>query len=110
MLTINERVAHSETDPSGVVLPVDPVSDVIEQPSNGGLLQGHSGRQAAADQSRPHFPNTVPVPRACQGDTTVYTQQAVECTLNNTNAQTFEYNNTIFCHLPLTLIETNSTK
>lgn len=96
MLTTNERVAHSETDPSGVVVPVYPVGDVVEQPSNGGLLQGHGGRQAAADQSRPHFPNTVPVPRAGQGNTTVYTQQAVECTLNNTNTRTFEYNNTNF--------------
>lgn len=42
-LTVNGDVAHSKADPNGVVLAMDPVSDVVEQSANGGLLQGHGG-------------------------------------------------------------------
>jgi len=41
MLTVNGHTAHSEEDPNGVVLAVDPVSDVIKQATDGRLLQGH---------------------------------------------------------------------
>lgn len=63
------------------MLTMDPIYDVVKESTDGGLLQGHSGRQATADQSRPHLPDAVPVPRTGQRDTTVRTKQAVECTL-----------------------------
>lgn len=82
-MTINEHVAHSKIDPDGLMLAMDPVNDVVEQSSDGGLLQGHSGREATADQSGPHLPDAVPVPRTGQRHTTVCAQQAVKCTLSN---------------------------
>lgn len=81
-LAVNEHAAHGEIDPDGVVLPMDPVSDVVKQASDGGLLQGHSGRQATADQSWPHFTDAVPVSRTGQRDTAVDSQQAVQSTLS----------------------------
>lgn len=65
-------------DPDGVVLPVDAVDDVIEQMSDGGLLQGHGWRQAAADQSGPHLAHVVPVPGTGVQSAAVDGQQAVE--------------------------------
>ena len=84
----SEHVAHGKIDPYGVVLPVDPVGDVIKQLTDGGLLQGHGGQQAATDQSRPHLPDTVPVPRTGQRDGAMCSQQAVESALTNRNTQT----------------------
>lgn len=85
MLTVNEHVAHSEIDPYGVVLAVDPVSDFVEQSADGRLLQGHGGRQATANQSGPHLPDAVPVPRTGHTNTTVQTQQAVQSALKPTH-------------------------
>lgn len=76
-----ELAAYSGIDSYGVVLAKDPVDDVVQQPSNGGLLQGHGGRQAAADQGGPHLADAVPVPRTGQGGGAVCAQQAVESTL-----------------------------
>lgn len=83
VLAVNGDVAHREVDPNGVVLAMDPVSDVIKQSTNGGLLQGHGGRQAAAYKSRPHFPNTVPISHNGWTSTTMHTEQAVQGTLSN---------------------------
>lgn len=81
----NGHVAHSKIDPYGVVLAMDPVNNVVQQSADGGLLQRHSGRQATADQSGPHLPNTVPVPPTGQRDSAVCAQQAVERTLRTRN-------------------------
>lgn len=70
--------AHGKVDPNGVVLPVDTVDDVVQQVSDGGLLQGHGWRQAAADQSGPHLAHIVPVPGAGVQSAAVEGQQAVE--------------------------------
>lgn len=86
-MAVNEHVAHSKIDPYGVMLAMDPVSDLIEQSTNGLLLQGHGGRQATADQSGPHLPDTVPVPRTGQTKTTVQTQQTVQSTLKHTKGK-----------------------
>lgn len=86
-LAVNGHAAHSEVDPNGVVLAMDPVSDVIKQSTNGGFLQGHGGRQAAAYKSRPHLPNTVPIPHNDWTSTTMHTQQAVQGALSTGNTQ-----------------------
>lgn len=41
--------AHGQEDPDGVMLAEDPVGHVVQQPPDGGLFQGHGGRQATAD-------------------------------------------------------------
>ncbi len=64
------------------MLAMDPVGDVVQQSTDGGLLQGHGGRQATADQCGPHLPDAVPVPHTGQRGTTVHSQQAVESTLS----------------------------
>lgn len=70
---------------------MDPVSDFVKQPTDGELLQGHGGRQATADQSGPHLPDTLPVPRTGQAHITVYTQQTVQSTLSKTNRHRTDY-------------------
>lgn len=80
-----EEEAHGQVDPDGVVLPEDPVGHVVQQPPDGGLLQGHGGRQATADQSGPHLPNAVPVPGTGEGGGAVSPQQAVEGTLRQSS-------------------------
>lgn len=75
------QAPHGEEDPDGVVLPVDPVGDVVQQPSDGRLLQGHGGREAAAHQGGPHLAHTVPVPHTGQGQAAMHAQQAVQSPL-----------------------------
>ena len=70
--------AHREVDAYGVVLPVDAIDDVIEQASQGRLLQGHGRGQAAAHQRGPHLAHTVPVTGPGLGRAGVEHQQAVE--------------------------------
>lgn len=82
-MAATEQAAHGEVDPAGVVLAMDPVGDVVEQAADGGLLQGHGGRQAAADQGGPFLADAVPVPRAGQVDTAVHSQQAVQSALSD---------------------------
>lgn len=86
-MTSNGQVAHGEIDPYGVVLAVDAVRDVVEQPADGWVLQGQGWGQATSDQSRPHLPDTVPVP--CTGwiGTAEQTQQAVQSTLKPTQGK-----------------------
>lgn len=79
-----EEEAHGQVDPDGVVLAEDPVGHVVQQAPDGGLLQGHGGRQATADQSGPHLPNAVPVPGTGQGGGAVRSKQAVEGSLQQT--------------------------
>lgn len=79
------HVAHSEIDPYGVMLAMDPVNNVVQQSADGGFLKRHGGRQSTADQSGPHLPNTVPVPPTGQRDSAVCAQQAVERTLRTRN-------------------------
>ena len=71
-------VTHRKVKAYRLVLPVDLVCDVIEEPSNGGLLQGHGRGETTAHQSRPHLPDTVPVSPTGQTHPPVHPQQTVQ--------------------------------
>lgn len=60
------------------MLPLDPFDDVIEQVSEGRLVQGRGWGQTAADQRGPHLAHAVPVPGPPVQRAGLEGQQAVE--------------------------------
>lgn len=69
--------SYREVDANGLILPMDFVSEIIEEAHNGGLLQRHGWAEARAHNSRPRQSNALPVVQVSQAHSAVVPQKAV---------------------------------
>lgn len=77
----SECFSYREVDADGLILAMDFVCEVIEEPHNGGLLQRHGWAEARAYNGGPRQGYAVPVVQIGQAHATVIPQKTVQGTL-----------------------------
>ena len=72
---------YREVDPDGLVLTMDFVREVVEEPHDGGLLQRHGWAEAGAHDGGPRQSDAIPVVQIGQAHSVVIPQETVQGTL-----------------------------
>lgn len=73
--------SYGEVDANGLILAMDFVCEVIEEPHNGGLLQRHGWAEARAYNGGPCQSDALPVMQIGQAHSAVIPQKTVQGTL-----------------------------